>query len=98
MHDGEMRARFYTALAGAGLGHKRTGPKPMTFHDLRHTFGTLAVQVWPLSDVQAYMGHADVSTTMGYVHHIPKTGAAKALTALVATHAADEEITSPSRV
>ncbi len=31
----------------------------LRFHDLRHSFGTLPVQVFPLSDVQAYMGHAD---------------------------------------
>lgn len=40
-----------------------------------------------LSDAQAYMGHADVTTTMIYVHHVPKRNAAKALTALVADHA-----------
>jgi len=38
--------------------------KPIRFHDLRHTFGTLAVQVFPLSDVKAYMGHADIATTI----------------------------------
>ncbi|MDP2712430.1 MAG: tyrosine-type recombinase/integrase [Solirubrobacteraceae bacterium] len=85
LHDGDMRRRFYTALTLAELGHKRTGDKPMTFHDLRHTFGTLAVQVWPLSDVQAYMGHSDVTTTMIYVHHVPKRDAADALSALVAS-------------
>jgi integrase len=85
LHDGHTRRRFYTALADAGLGHKRASEKPMTFHDLRHTFGTLAVQVWPLSDVQAYMGHSDVTTTMIYVHHVPKRDAAEALTALVSS-------------
>ena len=40
------------------------GLKRMRFHDLRHTFGTLAVQAFPLSDVQACMGHADIATTM----------------------------------
>ena len=56
----------------------------MRFHDLRHTFGTLAVKVWELPKVQGYMGHADISTTMGYVHHIPKHGDAEQLTRLVA--------------
>ena len=83
LHDGDTRRQFYAALEVANLGHKREGPRQMTFHDLRHTFGTLAVQAWPLSDVQAYMGHADVTTTMIYVHHVPKHGAAGALTALV---------------
>jgi integrase len=41
------------------------------------SFGTLAVQVWPVTDVQAYMGHADIKTTMRYVHHVPKHDAAE---------------------
>ena len=56
----------------------------MRFHDLRHTFGTTAVQAFPLSDVKAYMGHADISTRMLYVHHVPQVGAAEKLSALVA--------------
>jgi integrase len=54
------------------------------FHDLRHTFGTLAVQAFPLSDVQAFMGHADIATTMIYVHHTPQHAAADRLGRLVA--------------
>jgi integrase len=72
LHDGELRRRFYAALRVAGLGEKRTGGKPMTFHDLRHTFGTLAVKVWDLPKVRAYMGHSSITTTMGYVHHVPR--------------------------
>ncbi len=81
--EGDLRRRFYTALRVAGLGDKRLGEKPIVFHDLRHTFGTLAVQVWDLPRVQAYMGHADISTTMGYVHHIPRHSDADALSRLV---------------
>jgi hypothetical protein len=51
-------------------------------HDLRHTFGTIAVQAFPLSDVKAYMGHADIATTMLYVHHVPQDDAADRLTAV----------------
>jgi integrase len=54
----------------------------IVFHDLRHTFGTLAVQAFPLSDVMAMMGHAEISTTMIYVHHVPQHDAAARLTAL----------------
>ncbi|MEJ7786995.1 MAG: tyrosine-type recombinase/integrase [Solirubrobacteraceae bacterium] len=96
LHDGDTRRQFYAALKVANLGHKREGPRQMTFHDLRHTFGTLAVQVWPLSDVQAYMGHADVTTTMIYVHHVPKHGAAEALTALVCAATAKSGRGTPS--
>jgi integrase len=83
-HDDQMRDRFYDALDAAGLGAKRQGNDPMVFHDLRHTFGTLAVEAWPITDVQAYMGHADIHTTMIYVHHQPKAAAADRLSALVA--------------
>jgi integrase len=72
-----VREAFYRALTAAGLGHPRELDEPIVFHDLRHTFGTLAVQVWPVTDVQAYMGHADIKTTMRYVHHVPKHDAAE---------------------
>jgi integrase len=71
-----LRRRFARALAAAGL-------EPMRLHDLRHTFGTVAVQAFPLSDVKAYMGHADIATTMIYVHHVPQHDAADKLTRLV---------------
>jgi integrase len=77
----------------AKLGHLRDGSNPFRFHDLRHTFGTLAVQVWPLTDVQAYMGHANVQTTMIYVHHVPKQDAADRLSKLVAASKAPDEWT-----
>ena len=73
-----LRERYKAALAKAGL-------KPLRFHDLRHTFGTLAVQAFPLSDVKAYMGHANIDTTMLYVHHVPQHDAADKLSALVTT-------------
>ncbi len=79
----DLRQRFYGTLKRAGLGHKRLEDPPLRFHDLRHTFGTLAVQVWPLVDVQSYMGHANINTTMIYAHHVPKQDAAKALTRLI---------------
>lgn len=57
MDDSKLRRRYYRALERAGLLR-------LTFHSLRHTFGTLAVQAFPLTDVKAYMGHADIQTTM----------------------------------
>ena len=50
----------------------------------RHTFGTLAGQAFPLTDVKAYMGHADVSTTMVYIQFTPQHDAADKLSAIVA--------------
>jgi integrase len=77
LNDWRLRTRFEKALANAGLPRVR-------FHDLRHTFGTIAVQAFALSDVKAYMGHADIQTTMVYVHHVPQHDAAERLTRLVA--------------
>ncbi len=77
--DGDrLRRRYTAALEGAGLPRLR-------LHDLRHVFGTLAVQAFPLSDVKAYMGHADIATTMIYVHHVPQHDAADRLGRLVNT-------------
>ena len=78
--DIKTRRGFYAALERAGLGHLRTKEDPIVFHDLRHTFGTLAVQAAPLTDVQAWMGHAHVQTTMIYVHYVPQHDAADKLT------------------
>jgi integrase len=47
----------------------RAGLRPLRFHDLRHTFGTLAVRMAEVPAVQAWMGHANIQTTMRYVHH-----------------------------
>jgi integrase len=76
LDDADLRHRFYAALKRAGLEHKRHEEPPLRFHDLRHTFGTLGAQVWPLRDLQAYMGHASIETTELYAHHIPKHNAA----------------------
>lgn len=83
LDEGDMRDWLYAALAAARIDRDRGTGKLFVFHDLRHTFGTLAVQAFPLSDVQAYMGHADIATTMIYVHHTPQHDAAERLTALV---------------
>jgi integrase len=72
-----LRNRFEAALDRAGLPQLR-------FHDLRHTFGTLAVQGFPITDVKAFMGHADIATTMVYIHHVPQSDAAAKLSKLVA--------------
>jgi integrase len=40
------------------------------------------VQAFPLSDVKAYMGHADIQTTMIYAHHVPRHDAAAQLSAM----------------
>jgi len=50
-------------------------------HDLRHTFGSLAINVASIVQVQAWMGHADIQTTMRYLHHKSRADDAKLLSA-----------------
>jgi integrase len=57
-----LRRRFVVARDTAGL-------RPLRFHDLRHTFGSLAISRASIVQVQAWMGHADAKTTMRYLHH-----------------------------
>jgi len=90
-----LRKRFYAALDRAGLAELRRKPDPITFHDLRHTFGTLAVQAFALSDVKAYMGHSDIQTTMIYVHHVPQHDAAARLSGVFNAGTTLEGLTSP---
>jgi integrase len=67
-----LRDRYKAALDRAGLRRLR-------FHDLRHTFGTLAVKRAEIPAVQAWMGHAHVGTTMRYIHHRDRGDEAKLL-------------------
>jgi integrase len=67
-----LRRRFYRAVKNAGL-------PPLRFHDLRHSFGTLAVRVLDPYAVQSYMGHQHYSTTQRYLHHKPRSQDAAAL-------------------
>ncbi|CAA9501707.1 MAG: hypothetical protein AVDCRST_MAG53-2033 [uncultured Solirubrobacteraceae bacterium] len=84
LDDVRMRKAFYRGLEGAGLAHLREKENPMTFHDLRHVFGTIAVRAFPVTDVQAFMGHQSITTTMRYVHHVPRHDAAAKLSAAFA--------------
>jgi len=44
----------------------------LRFHDLRHTFGTRVIAVTDIRRVQEWMGHANVQTTMQYLHYVPR--------------------------
>jgi integrase len=48
---------------------RKAGLRPLRFHDLRHTFGSLAVNRASIVQVQGWMGHADIKTTMRYLHY-----------------------------
>jgi integrase len=75
---------------------ERAGVRPLRFHDLRHSFGTMAVRAFPITDVQTWMGHADIATTRKYVHYSPQPEAAARLGALVGEQLA--EVTELRRV
>jgi integrase len=50
----------------------RAALRPLRFHDLRHTFGTRVIGVADIRRVQEWMGHANVQTTMQYLHYVPR--------------------------
>jgi integrase len=60
-----LRRRYVAALDRAGLRRLR-------FHDLRHTFGTRMIAKADIRRVQEWMGHADIQTTMKYLHYAPR--------------------------
>jgi integrase len=68
--------RYKAALNAAGL-------RSLRFHDLRHTFGTTVVGNPAVSILQLkeWMGHADIDTTMKYLHYAPRTGDAQLVAA-----------------
>ena len=51
---------------------KRAAVREVRFHDLRHTFGTRVIGVADIRRVQEWMGHADIQTTMRYLHYTPR--------------------------
>ena len=59
-----LRRRYKAALARRAA--------PLRFHDLRHTFGTRMIAKADIRRVQEWMGHADIQTTMKYLHYAPR--------------------------
>jgi integrase len=65
--------RFRAALGRAGV-------RRVTFHELRHTFGTrMAAAGVPLRTIQHWMGHADAKTTQVYAHYQPSDAEAETI-------------------
>jgi integrase len=60
-----LRRRYDDAISRAGL-------RRLLFHDLRHVFGTRMIAKADIRRVQEWMGHADVQTTMKYLHYVPR--------------------------
>jgi integrase len=80
-----LRRRYIATLDAAGLRRLR-------FHDLRHTFGSLAINVASIVQVQAWMGHADIKTTMRYLHHKSRADDARLLSAAFETRSFDAAV------
>jgi integrase len=67
--------RYKKDTAAAGL-------RPRRLHDLRHTFGSLAINVASLVEVKTWMGHSDIQTTERYLHYQERADEAKRLGAI----------------
>ncbi len=80
-----LRRRYKLALQIAGL-------RALRFHDLRHTFGTRMIGKADIRRVQEWMGHADIQTTMRYLHCAPRDEDAD----LVAEEFAMPDATAPA--
>jgi integrase len=74
-----VRKRFIRAQKKAGVRVRR-------FHDLRHTFGSLAIRRFDLVAVKEMMGHSKLTTTERYLHSKPRPSDAARLTAIFAEH------------
>ena len=69
-----LRRRFKRARDAAGM-------RPLRFHDLRHTYGSLlAAAGIDLVTIQAAMGHGALATTSRYLHARPATDEAAMFT------------------
>jgi integrase len=72
-----IRKRFVKA-------QEKTGVKVRRFHDLRHTFGSLAIRKFDVVSVKEMMGHSKLTTTERYLHSRPRKDDALKLTSAFA--------------
>lgn len=81
-----LRRRYRRAQSAAEV-------RPLRFHDLRHTFGSLlAARGVDVVTIQKAMGHSALSTTSRYLHARPASAQAQAFTAAFTP---DADVSSP---
>jgi hypothetical protein len=73
-----LRRRYRRAQGAAGL-------RPLRFHDLRHSFGSLVIREFDPVAVKDFMGHSKITTTERYLHaRSRRTDAARMASELIA--------------
>ncbi len=86
LDSNRVRNVYRKALEDAGLRRLR-------FDDLRHTFGTRAVEkAESIVELKEWMGHANVQTTMRYLHYKSKADAARRLSEAFAEETTTKEL------
>ena len=65
LDDSAIRRRLHRAQKAAGL-------RPLRFHDLRHSFGSLVVRELDTATLKSWMGHSKLATTERYLHAKPR--------------------------
>ncbi len=92
-------ARSLEACRALGAENNGTIWRNLRFHDLRHTFGTRAVeQAESILEQKEWMGHANVQSTTRYLHYKSKADAAQRLAAAFADDDAAEASPEPVAV
>jgi integrase len=88
LDDSALRRRYRRAQAAADV-------RPLRFHDLRHTFGSLlAMRGVDVVTIQKALGHSTLATTSRYLHARPASEQARAFTAAFAVNnVSDEAVT-----
>ncbi len=65
LDDSAIRRRLRRTQTAAEL-------RPLRFHDLRHSFGSLVVRELDTATLKAWMGHSKLATTERYLHAKPR--------------------------
>jgi integrase len=87
LDDSALRRRFRRAQRAAHV-------RPLRFHDLRHTFGSLlAANGVDVVTIQKAMGHSALTTTSRYLHARPASEQAKAFTSAFTTNRSEAAVT-----